>query len=254
MNLGQNNQKTCCCKRNLPQKKCWAKHLKICQVCIGLPLNNPQKNTRTIQLHQPSNLHLPEFDSHPPPMQHQDLQWASWKNSLCQLLQDLGIRSIFVYFCCLPPSLWKKKKNRRNVHLFINFLNVFEICFLDVGGTAFLLIQGCFQVARIHPHPQSIWTKNAGFDVKQNMEISNPHEKMKKPLVPTNLPASDGFPRWDQVDSLGRPRRESLKFVGTAPRWAWFLHWLESIHGKREAIDAALCTHDLNRYSVSFLW
>lgn len=83
-------------------------------------------------------------------------------------------------FLLFAPNLWKKKKKRRNVHLFINFLNVFEICFLDIGGTAFPLIQGCFQVARIHPHPQSIWTKNAGFDIKQNMEISNPHEKMKK--------------------------------------------------------------------------
>lgn len=87
---------------------------------------------------------------------------------------------VFLYIFVVCPKSLEEKKNRRNVHLFMNFLNVFEICFLDVGGTAFLLIQDCFQVARIHPHPQSIWTKNAGFDIKQNMEISNPHEKMKK--------------------------------------------------------------------------
>lgn len=104
--------------------KCWAKHLKIRQVSIGLPLNNPQKDNPT-QHHQPSNLDLPEFDSHPPPMQHQDLQRASWKISLCQLLQqDLGIRSMFVYFCCLPQIFGRKK---RSEEMFI-YLLISSMC------------------------------------------------------------------------------------------------------------------------------
>ena len=84
------------------------------------------------------------------------------------------------------------------------------ICFLDVGGTAFLLIQGCFQVGRIEEilesYPSAIDRSQRLLDsiLKQNMEISNPHEKMKKASgaqVPTNMlvcglvlpPTSDGF-------------------------------------------------------------
>ena len=78
------------------------------------------------------------------------------------------------------------------------------ICFLDVGGTAFLL-----KVARIEEilesYPSAIDRSQRLLDsiLKQNMEISNPHEKMKKASgaqVPTNmlvcglvLPTSDGF-------------------------------------------------------------
>lgn len=243
-----NNQKTCC--KNV-EPSIW-KFAKFPLDCLWI---THKKHTRTIQLSINSRPISTSLNLIPIRLPCNTRTFSGPRgrfrcaNSYSRIW---GIRSIFVYFCCLPQIFGRKKEPKK-----CSFIYEFPQCVWDLLSRCWRycvsidprLFSGCKDSS-----PSAIdldkecWIR---YQTKHG-NIKSTWKDEKKLWFQIQLICS--FVVLDylllQMDSHG----EIKWTLGEAPRWAWFLHWLESIHEKREAIDAALCTHDLNHYSVSFLW